>query len=145
MYAHAQGFAASDELLLDILKAFILQPLNKQQTIGFHVFWLIQCDSMQNIITTPTVHSTGALITRCSQLLDVFSLFSSVTPWCVILFSTNSSPLVHPTVHIPPATYQSRPPPRREFLVKCGLYTQRWTGLETAIEGSKTSVRRLTL
>jgi hypothetical protein len=38
IYAHAQDFAASDKLLLAILKAFIPQPLNKQQTIGFHVF-----------------------------------------------------------------------------------------------------------
>jgi hypothetical protein len=38
IYAHAQDFAASDELLLAILKAFIPQPLNKQRTIGFHVF-----------------------------------------------------------------------------------------------------------
>jgi hypothetical protein len=37
-YAHAQDFAASDELLLAILKAFVPQPLNKQQTIGFRVF-----------------------------------------------------------------------------------------------------------
>jgi hypothetical protein len=38
MYAHAQDFAASDELLLAILKAFIPQPQNKQQTKVFHVF-----------------------------------------------------------------------------------------------------------
>jgi hypothetical protein len=38
IYAHAQDFTASDELLLAILKAFIPQSLNKQQTIGFHVF-----------------------------------------------------------------------------------------------------------
>jgi hypothetical protein len=38
IYAHAQDFEASDELLLAILKAFIPQPLNKQRTIGFHVF-----------------------------------------------------------------------------------------------------------
>jgi hypothetical protein len=38
IYAHAQYFSAGDELLLAILKAFIPQPLNKQQTIGFHVF-----------------------------------------------------------------------------------------------------------
>jgi hypothetical protein len=38
MYAHAQDFAASDELLLAILKAFIPQPPNKQQTKVFHVF-----------------------------------------------------------------------------------------------------------
>jgi hypothetical protein len=38
IYAHAQDFAASDELLLAILKAFSPQPLNKQRTIGYHVF-----------------------------------------------------------------------------------------------------------
>jgi hypothetical protein len=38
IYAHAQDFAASDELLLAILKAFIPLPLNKQQTKVFHVF-----------------------------------------------------------------------------------------------------------
>jgi hypothetical protein len=37
IYAHAQDFVTSDELLLAILKAFIPLPLNKQQTIGFHV------------------------------------------------------------------------------------------------------------
>jgi hypothetical protein len=37
-YAHAQDFAASDELLLAILEAFFPQPLNKQRTVGFHVF-----------------------------------------------------------------------------------------------------------
>jgi hypothetical protein len=57
---------------------------------------------------------------RCFQ-----SVCNSVTPWCVILFSTNRSPLVHPPVHIPPAPHQSRTPPpptRRDFFVKCGLY-----------------------
>jgi hypothetical protein len=38
IYAHAQDFSASDELLLAILKAFIPQPLNKQQTKVFHMF-----------------------------------------------------------------------------------------------------------
>jgi hypothetical protein len=38
IYAHAQDFEVSDELLLAILKAFVPQPLNEQQTIGFHVF-----------------------------------------------------------------------------------------------------------
>jgi hypothetical protein len=37
IYAHAQDFSASDELVLAILKAFIPQPLNKQRIIGFHV------------------------------------------------------------------------------------------------------------
>jgi hypothetical protein len=35
---HAQDFSAGGELLLAILKAFIPQPLNKQQTNVFHVF-----------------------------------------------------------------------------------------------------------
>jgi hypothetical protein len=38
IYAHAQDFAAGDVLLQAILKAFIQQPLNKQQTKVFHVF-----------------------------------------------------------------------------------------------------------
>jgi hypothetical protein len=38
IYAHAQHFSAGDELLLAILKAFIPQALNKQQTKVFHVF-----------------------------------------------------------------------------------------------------------
>jgi hypothetical protein len=38
LYAHAQDFSAGDELLLAILKAFIPLLLNKQQTIGFHMF-----------------------------------------------------------------------------------------------------------
>jgi hypothetical protein len=32
IYAHAQDFAAGDVLLQAILKTFISQPLNKQQT-----------------------------------------------------------------------------------------------------------------
>jgi hypothetical protein len=38
IYAHAQDFAASDVLLQAILKAFIPQPLNKQQTKVCHMF-----------------------------------------------------------------------------------------------------------
>jgi hypothetical protein len=37
IYAHAQDFAMADELLLAVLKAFILQ-VNKQQATGFHIF-----------------------------------------------------------------------------------------------------------
>jgi hypothetical protein len=37
IYAHAQDFAVSDELLLAIPKTFVPQ-VNKQQAIGFHVF-----------------------------------------------------------------------------------------------------------
>jgi hypothetical protein len=77
IYAHAQDFAMSDELLLANLKAFIPQPLNKQDN-RLHVFSWIQCDSLQNIITTSTVHSKGALTTRYSPLLDVFSLYVAV-------------------------------------------------------------------
>jgi hypothetical protein len=38
IYAHAQDFSAGGQLILAIPKAFIPQPLNKQQTIGFNVF-----------------------------------------------------------------------------------------------------------
>jgi hypothetical protein len=38
IYAHAQDFAAGDVLLQAILKTFIPQSLNKQQTKVFHVF-----------------------------------------------------------------------------------------------------------
>jgi hypothetical protein len=34
IYTHAQDFSAGDELLLAILKAFIPQPLNKQQSLS---------------------------------------------------------------------------------------------------------------
>jgi hypothetical protein len=37
VYAHTQGFSAGNKLLLAILKAFIPQPLTKQQTKVFHV------------------------------------------------------------------------------------------------------------
>jgi hypothetical protein len=43
---------------------------------------------------------------RCFQ-----SVCSSVTPWCIILFSTNNIPLVHPPVNYPPDPHQSPPPP----------------------------------
>jgi hypothetical protein len=36
IYAHAQDFATSDELLLTIHKAFVLQEVNKQQTVDFY-------------------------------------------------------------------------------------------------------------
>jgi hypothetical protein len=38
IYAHAHDFVVSDKLLLAILNAFVLQPLNKLQTVSFHVF-----------------------------------------------------------------------------------------------------------
>jgi hypothetical protein len=38
-------------------------------------FSVIQCRTLP---PTPTVHSTGALTTRYSQLLDVFSLYVTV-------------------------------------------------------------------
>jgi hypothetical protein len=50
-------------------------------------------------------HYTLLSTDRCFQ-----SVCSSVTPWCVILFSTNSSPLVHPPVHFSPEPHQSRHP-----------------------------------
>jgi hypothetical protein len=53
---------------------------------------------------------------RACSATDYY-LCSSVTPWCVILFSTNSRPLVHPLVNCPSEPHQSR-----DFLVKCRLY-----------------------
>jgi hypothetical protein len=41
IYAHAQDFAMSGELLLAILKAFVPE-VNKQQIIGFRVFTYIR-------------------------------------------------------------------------------------------------------
>jgi hypothetical protein len=38
IHAHAQDFAASNELIPAILKEFTPQPLNKQQTKVFQVF-----------------------------------------------------------------------------------------------------------
>jgi hypothetical protein len=34
IYMHPQDFTVSDELILTILKAFVPQPLNKQQRMG---------------------------------------------------------------------------------------------------------------
>jgi hypothetical protein len=58
-------------------------------------------------------HSTQYRCTHYTLLLTAWcfqSVCNSVTPWCVILFSTNSSPLVHPPVHFPPEQHQSRHP-----------------------------------
>jgi hypothetical protein len=66
---------------------------------------VIQCRTLsqhpQYTVHVHSLHSTA----RCFQ-----SVCNSVTPWCDILFPTNSSPLVHPPVHIPPAPHQSRQP-----------------------------------
>jgi hypothetical protein len=115
IYAHAQDFIARDKLLLAILKAFIPQPANEQQTIGFHVFWWIQCRTLTQHpqYTVEVLHYTLLSTARCFQ-----SECSCVTPWCAILFSTNSSPVVHPPVNFP----REPAPPRRDILVKCGLY-----------------------
>jgi hypothetical protein len=50
-------------------------------------------------------HYTLLSTARCFQ-----SVCNSVTSWCVILFSTNTSPLVRPPVHFPPDPHQSPPP-----------------------------------
>jgi hypothetical protein len=113
IHAHAQDFSAGDKLLLAILKAFIPLPLNKQDN---RFSCVLTNSAWFNVEHYHNTHSTGALTTRYSQLLDVFSLCSSVTPWCGILFSTNSSPLVHPPVYIPPAPHQSWHPPSPQGL-----------------------------
>jgi hypothetical protein len=68
-------------------------------------FNVIQCRtlSQQYRCTHYTLLSTA----RC-----FLSVCSSVTTWCVILFSTNSSPLVHPPVNFPPEPHQSPHPPQ---------------------------------
>jgi hypothetical protein len=70
-------------------------------------------------------HSTQYRCTHYTLLSTAWcfqSVCSSVTPWCVILFSTNSSPLVHPPVHIPPAPHWSRHPHPPQ-----GLSRKMWT------------------
>jgi hypothetical protein len=42
VYAHAQDFATSNELLLAILKVSVPSQMNKQQTAGFHMFTYTQ-------------------------------------------------------------------------------------------------------
>jgi hypothetical protein len=42
VYEHVPDSVVSDKLLLAILKAFVLLPLNKHQTLGFHVFMYTQ-------------------------------------------------------------------------------------------------------
>jgi hypothetical protein len=57
------------------------------------------------------IHSTQYRCTHYTPLSTAWcfqSVCSSVTPWCVILLSTKSSPLVHPPVHIPPPQGLSR-------------------------------------
>jgi hypothetical protein len=64
-------------------------------------------------------HSTQYRCTHYTLLSTAWclqSVCSTVTPWCVILFSTNSSPVVHPPVHFPPEPLQSRHPPPPEGL-----------------------------
>jgi hypothetical protein len=55
-------------------------------------------------------HYTLLSTVRCFQ-----SVCNSVTPWCVILFSTNSRPLVHPLVNCPSEPHQSSQPPAGTF------------------------------
>jgi hypothetical protein len=60
-------------------------------------------------------HSTQYKCTHYTLLSTAWcfqSVCSSVTSWCVILFSTNSSPLVHPPVHFPPEPHQNQHPPQ---------------------------------
>jgi hypothetical protein len=61
-------------------------------------------------------HNTHSTQYRCTHYTlrspdRIFlSVCSSVTSWCVILFSTNSSPLIHPLVHFPPYRTRANPP-----------------------------------
>jgi hypothetical protein len=66
-------------------------------------------------------HSTRYRCTHYTLLSTAWcfqSVCNSVTPWCVILFSTNSSTLVHPPVHIPPRTAPEPTPPPPQGLFR---------------------------
>jgi hypothetical protein len=69
---------------------------------------VIQCRTSSQHPQYRCTHYTLLSTDRCFQCVC-----SSVTPWSVIPFSTNSSPLVHPPVHFPPEPHQSRHPPQR--------------------------------
>jgi hypothetical protein len=82
----------------------------------------LSCVLMNSVwFTVEHYHNTHSTQYRCTHytLLSTAwcfqSICNSVTPWYVILFSTNSSPLVHPPVHIPPEPHQSRHPPAQTF------------------------------
>jgi hypothetical protein len=64
IYAHAQDFPASDELLLAILKAFIPQPQEKQQSfMCSDEFSVIHCRTLsQHPQYTVQVHSLHATL-----------------------------------------------------------------------------------
>jgi hypothetical protein len=88
-------------------------------SVWFNVEYYLSTHSTQYRCTHYTLLSTA----RCFQ-----SVCSSVTPWCVILFSTNSSPL---TSKLSPRTapQPTTPPspriyciPSRDFLLVCGEY-----------------------
>jgi hypothetical protein len=72
-------------------------------SMSFNVEHYHNTHSTQYRCTHYTLLSTA----RCFQ-----SVCNSVTLWWVILFSTNSSPLVHPPVHFPPESHQSRHHPQ---------------------------------
>jgi hypothetical protein len=78
---------------------------NKQKYFMYSdEFNVIQCRILsqhsQYTVKVNSLHAT--LNARCFQ-----SVCSSVTPWCVIPFSTNSSTSVYPPVHFPPEPHQS--------------------------------------
>jgi hypothetical protein len=101
--AHAQDFTASDELLLATLKAFIPPPLNKHQ--DNRLSCVLMNSMWFNVEHYHNTHSTQCRCTHYTLLSNARcfqSVCSSVTTWCVMLFFTNSSPLVHPPVNFPP-------------------------------------------
>jgi hypothetical protein len=64
------------------------------------------------------IHSTQYRCTHYTLLSTAWcfqSVCNSVTPWCVILLSTNSSTLVHPPVNFPPEPHHSRHPTAETF------------------------------
>jgi hypothetical protein len=69
-------------------------------SVWFNVEYYLSTHSTECRCTHYTLLSTA----RCFQ-----SVCNSVTSWYVILFSTNSSPLVHPPVHFPPNRTRANP------------------------------------
>jgi hypothetical protein len=68
--------------------------------------------NVEHYHNTHSTHYTCTHYTLLSTAWCFQSVCNSVIPWCVILFSTNSSPLVHPPVHFPPVPHQSRHHPQ---------------------------------
>jgi hypothetical protein len=76
------------------------------------------CSDEFNVEHYHNAHSTQYRCTHYTLLLTACcfqSVCNSVTPWCVIPLSTNSSPVVHPSVNSSPEPHHSPQPPAGTF------------------------------